>query len=154
GLAASPRPDASGSPSTSAVGVLVVHNVLDLCRISWYPCAMAKKGRWATHRERLKAVQLLDGGKAVAEIVQMLQVGRSRAYEWQAKYRQGGPAALSTRFSSGRPTTLSDKQLVQLYSLLVGKDPRQYSLGFALWTRKLVAELIHQKFGIRMSLVT
>jgi len=115
---------------------------------------MAKKGRWATPQERLKVVQLLEDGKSVDEIVEILDVGRSTAYEWQARYRQGGRAALSTRFSSGRPAVLSDKQLAQLYSLLVGNDPRHYNLGFALWTRKLVAELIHQKFAIRMSLVT
>jgi transposase len=41
-----------------------------------------------------------------------------------------------------------------LYSLIAGKDPRQYSFGFALWTRKLVADLIEQRFGVRLSLPT
>jgi len=39
-----------------------------------------------------------------------------------------------------------------LYSLIAGKDPRHYSFGFVLWTRKLVADLIEQKFGARLSL--
>lgn len=33
-----------------------------------------------------------------------------------------------------------------------GKDPRQYGLDFGLWTRAIVAELIEQKFGIRLGL--
>ena len=115
---------------------------------------MAKKGRWATHEERLRAVQLLEDGVSAEQIAKVLGVSRSAVFEWQQKYRAGGLAALSSKFSSGRPTTLSDRQMIQLYSMLVGKDPRQYSLGFALWTRKIVAELIQQKFEIRLSLVT
>ena len=60
----------------------------------------------------------------------------------------------STKFASGRPTTLSDQQMIRLYSLIVGRDPRQFSFGVALWTRKLIAELIHRTFGVRLSLPT
>lgn len=115
---------------------------------------MAIKGRRATNEERLRAVQLMEQRKSVDQIVDILGVSRASVYEWQRKYREGGLAALSTKFTSGRPTTLSDKHMVQLYSLLVGKDPRQYSFGLALWTREMVAELIHQRFGFRLSLVT
>lgn len=33
-----------------------------------------------------------------------------------------------------------------------GKDPRQYGLGFGLWTGAIVGELIEQKSGIRLGL--
>jgi transposase len=115
---------------------------------------MSKKGRRASNEERLRAVAMLEQGKSVDLIAEILGVGRSTIFEWQAKYRSGGLAALNTKFASGRPAKLSDRQMVQLYSLIVGKDPRQYSLGFALWTREMVAELIHRQFGIQVSLVT
>lgn len=44
--------------------------------------------------------------------------------------------------------------MVQLYSLIVGRDPRQYGFEVALWTRKLVGDLIFQKFQMRLSLPT
>lgn len=97
---------------------------------------------------------MLEQGKSVDLIAEILGVGRSTIFEWQAKYRSSGLTALNTKFASGRPAKLSDRQMVQLYSLIVGKDPRQYSLGFALWTREMVAELIHRQFGIQVSLVT
>ena len=115
---------------------------------------MAKKGRRATHEERIRAVQLMESGKSPDEIVEILGVGRSSVFEWQKKYREGGLAALSTKFASGRPTTLSDEQMIRLYGLINGKDPRQYSFELALWTRGLVADLIHRKFGVRLSRVT
>ncbi|MBI1759661.1 MAG: IS630 family transposase [Actinobacteria bacterium] len=102
----------------------------------------------------MRAVQLMEQGRSVEEITDILGVSRSSVFDWQRKYRVGGLAALSTKFASGRPTTLSEEQMTQLCSLLVGKDPRRYGLGFALWTRKLVGELIHQRFGHRLSPMT
>jgi transposase len=115
---------------------------------------MAKKGRRATEEERVRAVQLMESGRSPEMVAEFLGVSRSSVFDWQKKYREGGPAALSTKFASGRPTVLSDTQMMILYSMIVGKDPRQYSFGFALWTRKLVADLIEQKFGVRLSLPT
>jgi len=77
---------------------------------------MAKKGRRATNEERLRAVQLLERGYSADEVAVILQVGRSSVFAWQAMYRAGGLAALSTKFASGGPTTLSNEQMVQLIS--------------------------------------
>jgi len=44
--------------------------------------------------------------------------------------------------------------MMSLRSMIVGKDPRHHSLGFALWTRKIVADLIERRFGERLSLPT
>lgn len=120
----------------------------------WHNYRMAKKGRRATEEEWIRAVGLMEGGKSAEVIAEILGVSRSAVFEWQQKYRAGGLAALSTTCASGRPTTLSDQQMVQLRSWLIGSDPRQYSFEVALWTRKLVRDLIRQKFGYELSLQT
>jgi transposase len=115
---------------------------------------MARKGRRATEEERIRAVQLLEIGKSPDLVAEILGVSRSSVFDWQKRYRESGLAALSTKFASGRPTVLTDKQAIQLYSMIAGKDPRQLSFGMALWTRKMIAELICRQFGVRLSLVT
>ena len=102
----------------------------------------------------MRAVQLMESGKSPDLVAEILGVGRSTVFEWQAKYREGGLAALSTKFASGRPVSLPDQQMLELYSLIAGRDPRQLSFGMALWTRKMIAELIHRKFGVRVSMPT
>jgi transposase len=87
-------------------------------------------------------------------VADLLGVGRSSVFGWQKAYREGGLAALSTKFASGRPTILSDQQMMLLYAMIVDSDPRQHSFGVALWTRGLIADLIEQKFGVRLSLPT
>ena len=115
---------------------------------------MAKKGRRATEEERIHAVRLIEGGTPPELVAEVLGVSRSSVFDWWKRYREGGLAALSTKFASGRPTVLSDRQMLRLSSLIVGKDPRQYSFGVALWTRKLVGQLIHREFGHELSLPT
>jgi transposase len=115
---------------------------------------MAKKGRRATEEERILAVQLIESGRKIDEVADIMNVGRSTVLDWWRKYREGGLAALSTKFASGRPTVLTDQQMLELRVLLIGSDPRQFSLGFALWTRSLVSELIKQRFRVTLSEVT
>jgi transposase len=125
-----------------------------MCGIVWHNLRVAKKGRRATVEERVRAVQLMEGGRSPDEVAEILGVSRSSVFDWQRKYRDGGLAALSTKFASGRPTVLSDAQMLQIFSMIAGKDPRQYSFGVALWTRKVIALLIEQKFGLTVSLPT
>jgi transposase len=115
---------------------------------------MAKKGRRATNEERLAAIQMYDNGLTADRIAEILNVGRSSVFDWIAKYREGGLASISTKFASGRPTVLDDSEMVRLYTMINGKDPRTYSFGMALWTRALIRDLIKKTFGKDVSLVT
>jgi len=115
---------------------------------------MAKKGRRATNEERFAAVQMYDNGLDADRIAEMMNVSRSSVFEWVWKYHQGGLAAISTKFASGRPTVLEDSEMIRLYVMINGKDPRVYSFGLALWTRALIRDLITKTFGKEVSLVT
>jgi len=115
---------------------------------------MAKKGRRATEEERIQAVQLIESGRNADEVAEIMGVGRRSVFEWLEKYRREGLAGLSTKFASGRPTALTDRQMLELRAIIIGVDPRQLSFGLALWTRGMIAELIWQRFKVKLSNVT
>ncbi|MBV8993866.1 MAG: transposase [Pseudonocardiales bacterium] len=108
---------------------------------------MAKKGRRATNEERLVAIQMHDNGLSADRIAEIMGVSRSSVFDWIANYREGGLAAISTKFASGRPTALDDDEMIRLFTMINGKDPRTYSFGVALWTRALIRDLIKKKFS-------
>jgi transposase len=58
--------------------------------------------------------------------------------------------ALKARKHPGPKCLLTDKQKQAVRKWICGKDPRQYGFDFGLWTRSIVSELIHNKFGIRL----
>lgn len=115
---------------------------------------MAIKGRRATYEERVTACEALEAGITADEIAKVLRVSRSSVFEWQKTYRAHGAEALRTKKTRGPESKLSGSQMSQLYRLIAGIDPRQYSVGPALWTRGLVQELVLRQFGIRLSLAS
>jgi len=70
-------------------------------------------------------LSLIYANKLTADrVAEILNVGRSSVFEWISKYREGRLAAISTKFASGRPTVLNDSEMVPLYVMINGKDPR------------------------------
>jgi len=100
---------------------------------------------------RKRAVAMVQNGESPEVVVQALGFSRACIYNWLAMYRAGGWDALNARKRGGRPRKLQGPMIKWVYRTVVGKDPRQYSFPFALWTRNAIGSLIHKKFGIRLS---
>jgi transposase len=107
---------------------------------------MARKGRRSSHEERIHAMRLLAQGRTKREVAGILGVAESSVYVWQRDYREGGLGALSTKGAPGRKPLLSGEQLIELSGML-RRGPRRLGLGFGLWTRTAVRDLIRKEFG-------
>jgi transposase len=103
---------------------------------------------------RRRAVQRVIDGAHPEEVAETLGLHRKTVYGWLAKFREGGWDALRAKPVPGRPPKLTGTQIGKLYALITGSDPRQLSLGFALWTRDLVRQVIHREFGVALSEVS
>jgi transposase len=103
---------------------------------------------------RIRAVRQIEQGAHPDQVAAGLGMTRAAVYAWLAKYREGGLEALRAKPVPGRPPKLQGQQLARLYGLVVGNDPRQLRLAFALWTRAVVRELIRREFGVRLSEVS
>lgn len=101
---------------------------------------------------RIRAVErVVDGGESPEAVIRALGFHRSVMYEWLARFRKGGVAALGAQPIPGRPCKLRAAQLRTLVRLLDGKNPLQLRFRFALWTRAMIQELIWREFGISYS---
>jgi transposase len=104
---------------------------------------------------RIRAVrQIREEGAHPDDVAAALGLDRSTVYGWLAKYREGGEGALRARPVPGRPPKLSGSQIARLYALIVGRDPRQMSFEFALWTREMVRQVIRREFSVALSVVS
>jgi len=100
------------------------------------------------------AVHAIDGGQSVGVVAEILGFAWSTVFGWVQSARRDGEMALQAKPTPGVPPRLSARQMERMRKLLVGRDPRQLQLEFALWTRALVAELLHREFEVKVSLAT
>lgn len=103
-------------------------------------------------RKTVKAV--LDGRKQV-EMAKIFGVTRQVVGKWVKAYREGGTKVLKAK-PKGRPKggALLPWQAAQIAKTVMDRHPEQLKLPFYLWTREAVAQLIEQRFSIRLSIWT
>ena len=111
--------------------------------------------RRLTHKEltqfRRQVVAQVQSGKAVDQVVDALGVSRSALFGWLALYRSGGWDALDADKRGGRKPKLDSQAMEWVYRTVTGNSPQQLKLPFALWTAKLIAELIKRERGVKLS---
>jgi transposase len=120
---------------------------------------MKRDGRKLDHKTleeiRLMAMDRLREGETASAVMASFGFCRTTIYKWRRKVRAGkGMQALLSRKASGRPRTLTAAQEKKVLVWINGKDPRQHGFDFGLWTRRIVAQLIEDKFGVRLSLAS
>lgn len=115
-------------------------------------------GRKVSHDKleqiRIETVRLVQQGKTPTEAAREMGVDRRRVFGWLASYRAGGWQALRSRKATGRPRRLDGKQIRWIYEAVTGKNPLQFKLPFALWTRAQIRTLIVRQFSVKLSLVS
>lgn len=103
---------------------------------------------------RRMAVRRVREGEAPSTVIKSYGLCRTSIYRWLRAEQAGGAEALQSRKHPGPTPTLTDKQKRQVRTWICGKDPRQYGFDFGLWTRRIVAELIVQKFKKKLSITS
>lgn len=98
---------------------------------------------------------VVDEGMKPAEAVRHYKVSRTAVYQWCKTYRERGAKGLKAK-KQGRPSRsqMPGHEAATTVKLIQDRCPDQLKLGFALWTRGAVQELIAERFGRHLSLST
>src|SRR2546425_6974934 len=97
---------------------------------------------------RFRALHLKQQGWFQRDIAAALGVSEDAVSRWLARTRDGGPEALRTRSSPGRPPKLSSIQK-RLIPELLWHGPEAYGFRGQVWTCARVARVLEEEFGVR-----
>lgn len=100
---------------------------------------------------RKRAVASVQGGQMPSDVAKAVGVTRAAVYGWLALYRKGGWDALNARKRGGRPPLLDGKALAWVYRTVTMRNPLQLRFEFALWTARMIGDMIADRFGVRLS---
>lgn len=96
-----------------------------------------------------------EQGMPPAEAARKFNYSRTAVYHIRRKYEAGGEKALEAK-KQGRPreTPLKGHQAATVVNMITDKCPDQLKMGFALWTRAAVQQLVAERFGVHRSVWT
>lgn len=100
---------------------------------------------------RRRAVKSIKNGESPEKVAEILNVNRVTIYGWLARFRENGWSGLDAKKRGGRPTKLDGKALKWIFETVSTKNPLQLKFPFALWTAKMIGQLIEKRFKIKLS---
>ena len=118
---------------------------------------MRSLSRDARHERRVQVVRLRKARYTYEEIARQTGLSRTGVFDICKRHAAAGASALRDA-PSGRETgegrLLEVGQEAVVRKLIADKTPDQLKMPYALWTRAAVADLIEQRFGIRLAVRT
>jgi len=106
------------------------------------------------HALRMQAIKAVREGRTVADVADAFGFNERTVYTWLSKYAEGGQKGLQNQPKSGRPKTLSDSEMRWLARTVRDETPEQMKFPYALWTLRLIREVIDQRLGKSLSKAT
>jgi transposase len=96
---------------------------------------------------RRRALALLDEGRSLHEVSDLVRCAASSVMRWRDARRRGGSRALKVRSSPGRPAKLAGRHRDRLIRLLL-RGAMAHGYGTDLWTTSRIAAVIEREFGV------
>ena len=116
-----------------------------------------KLGPDEQYQIRKSIIRLSKKGKTNGEIAEILDVSERHVRSVKKQYSDGGLAVLKPKKrgrSTGEKRILTPEQEKEIQKIIVDKDPMQLKFKECMWSRNNIAELIFQKYKIRIKLST
>jgi transposase len=108
-----------------------------------------RRSEESRYDHRLHGVLLVAQGMTCPEVARLLDDAPRSVQYWLKRFEQDGLAGLSEQERSGRPSSLSEKQ-VAVIDRALRQAPVAYGLSGNLWDGKTLSTFIEERYGISL----
>ena len=124
-------------------------NIDDAEEMLWVLQDEIRRSEEARYDHRLHGVLLVAQGMSAPQVAQLLGDGTRTVEYWVRRFNTDGLSGLVEGERSGRPSRLSESQLVQIGQLL-RESPRVHGMNNNLWDGKTLSTWIEQKYNLTL----
>jgi transposase len=110
-----------------------------------------RRSEESRHDHRLHGVLLVAQGMTCPEVARLLGDSPRTVQYWLNRFEEDGLAGLTEKERSGRPTSLTEKQLAVVGKVL-REAPVAHGLSGNLWDGKTLSAFIKKKFRVSLGL--
>ncbi|MRD47437.1 IS630 family transposase [Caenimonas koreensis DSM 17982] len=113
--------------------------------------------REARHERRVQVIRLRKAGQTYEQIAEQTGLSRTGVFNICSRHAAGGAPALKDAVGgrrTGEKRLLTAPQENTMRKFIQDKTPDQLKLPYALWTRAAVAQLIHERLGVKLAVRT
>ena len=108
------------------------------------------KNQQAYIRQRLSAIRYLSEGKSRAEVAQLLGCTDLTIARWIVRYLETGLEGVVEPIKHQVKERLTPQQSQELKEMVLNQRPTKYGIDREIWTGKIIAFVIQQKWGIEL----
>jgi len=109
------------------------------------------------NERRRRAVKLRERGMTLREVAAQVELSVPTVMAAHRAYVAGGWAAVNVKprgRKQGEGRQLTPEQETEIRRLICDKTPDQLKLGFALWNRQAVSQVIEERLGVKVPIRT
>jgi transposase len=117
-----------------------------------------RDGRTLDHKVlehlRITAVERVRSGEKPSAVMKSLGLCRTTIYPWLRAASKKGLGVLQSKKACGPKSLLGIRKQRELRRLILKGDPRCYGFEESLWSLRIIAALVLERFGVSMSRVS
>jgi transposase len=99
-------------------------------------------------RQRLSAIRYLSEGSSRAEVAKIVGCTDLTIAKWIGKYLENGLEGLVEPIKHQVTERLKPEQQQEIKEMVLNDRPTKYGIDREIWTGKIIAEVIKQRWGV------
>ena len=117
---------------------------------NWLSDARLIPDKVMSYLRKIAVHAVVENHYSPEDVIKIFGFSRSVIYDWLKRYEKDGYGGLDTKKAPGVSPIVTEEMDVWLKQTILDSTPEDFGYDTALWTCDLLAELLSERYGVRV----